>query len=304
MIQTVNKYDYQAFGLKIISDIKFPELPSIHNMLENPDIVIEINDLSEQWSEVDAQQNTFFTKENLVLFRIAETAVFSVQDGNKIIVSPFKGSEENKIRLYILGTCMGALLLQRKILPLHGSAIAINGKAYALVGERGAGKSTLASALKNKGFKLLSDDVIPVSLDHENVPFVTPSYPQQKLWQESLLAFGIDVDKFNPLFERETKYAVPLGDHFQTHSLELAGVIELIKSDNENVSIQQVLGLEKFEVLYTHTFRRFLISRLGLREWHFNYTARFVNKVDIHQLRRPASIFTAHELADLIINTI
>ncbi len=190
MIQTVNKYAYQAFGLKILSDIKFPELTSIEHMMENSDIVIEINDLSEQWSVLDVQQNTFFTKENLVLFRIDGTAIFSVQDGNKIIVSPFKGSEESKIRLYILGTCMGALLLQRKILPLHGSAIAINGKAYAIVGERGAGKSTLASALINKGFKLLSDDVISVSLDHENVPFVTPSYPQQKLWQESLEAFG------------------------------------------------------------------------------------------------------------------
>ena len=38
---------------------------------------------------------------------------------------------------------MGALLMQRKILPLHGSAIAIDGKAYAFVGDSGAGKSTL-----------------------------------------------------------------------------------------------------------------------------------------------------------------
>ena len=50
-----------------------------------------------------------------------------------------------------LGTCMGALLMQRKIFPFHGSAIAINGKAYAIVGDSGAGKSTLASAFLKKG---------------------------------------------------------------------------------------------------------------------------------------------------------
>ena len=75
-----------------------------------------------------------------------------------------KEADEDKIRLYILGTCMGALLMQRKILPLHGSAIAIDGKAYAFVGDSGAGKSTLASAFLSKGYKLLSDDVIAVSL--------------------------------------------------------------------------------------------------------------------------------------------
>ena len=41
--------------------------------------------------------------------------------------------DEDIIRLYILGTCMGAILMQRKILPLHGSAIAINGKAMRLL---------------------------------------------------------------------------------------------------------------------------------------------------------------------------
>ena len=57
---------------------------------------------------------------------------------------------------------MGAILMQRKILPLHGSAIAIDGKAYAIVGDSGAGKSTLASAFLKRGYQLLSDDVITV----------------------------------------------------------------------------------------------------------------------------------------------
>ena len=54
--------------------------------------------------------------------------------------------------------------MQRKVLPLHGSAIAINGKAYAIIGDSGAGKSTLALAFLNRGYRLLTDDVIAVSL--------------------------------------------------------------------------------------------------------------------------------------------
>ena len=77
---------------------------------------------------------------------------------------------------------MGAILMQRKVFPLHGSAIAINGKAYAFVGDSGAGKSTLASAFLNKGYQLLSDDVIAVSLSQdENIhlllhPILSKSY--------------------------------------------------------------------------------------------------------------------------------
>ena len=42
---------------------------------------------------------------------------------------------------------------EKDILPLHGSAVAINGKAYAFMGNSGAGKSTLASALINQGYE-------------------------------------------------------------------------------------------------------------------------------------------------------
>ena len=76
---------------------------------------------------------------------------------------------------------MGAILMQRKILPLHGSAIAIDGKAYAIVGDSGAGKSTLASAFLNKGYQLLSDDVIAVSLSKKifhmlHLPILNKNY--------------------------------------------------------------------------------------------------------------------------------
>ena len=80
------------------------------------------------------------------MIRIPDTAIFSIQEGKQIIVSPMGNTCEDKIRLYILGICMGALLMQRGILPLHGSAINIDGKVYAILGNSGAGKSTLAAA--------------------------------------------------------------------------------------------------------------------------------------------------------------
>lgn len=304
MIGTVKKVVYKAFGLNILSEIPLPELPQA-NVQENlADIIIEIADLSKLWFQLANEKARLVVREGLFMFEIPNTALFCVQEGNRITVSPIEGCEESKIRLYLLGTCMGALLMQRKILPLHGSAVAIDGKAYAFVGDSGAGKSTLASAFLNRGYQLLTDDVIAVSLSRDNIPFVTPSYPQQKLWQESLKEFGMEASQYRPIYERETKYTVPVTSEFSTEPLPLAGVFELVKTESEDIELHRIQGLERLHTLFCHTYRNFLISRFGLREWHFSTSASFINQIDVFQLRRPTSSFTAHQLVSLILNTL
>jgi hypothetical protein len=305
MITTLNSLIYKGFGLNVLSEMPLPELTRITEKIEKIDIVIEIRDLSKQWSEIDSiAQKRFVVKENKVMFEVPNTAIFSIQEGKKITVSPMIGAEEDKIRLYILGTCMGAILIQRKTLPLHGSAVAINGKAYAFVGDSGAGKSTLAAALINDGYQLLSDDVIPIFLSKDNMPYVVPSYPHQKLWLESLNEFGISSKGYSPLFDRETKFSIPVHSDFLCASLPLAGVYELVKSESNCVEISEIEGLKRFQTMYMHTYRNFLIPRLGMREWHFKESAKILNQIMTYKLQRPISGFTANRLVSLILSTI
>lgn len=305
MIATVKENVYKVFGLNVLSEILLPELPQISKQADKADIEIKINDLSELWFEIAGQPNQFLVKENLVMFQLPNLATFAIQNGNKISVAPMNGADENEIRLYILGSCMGALLMQRKIFPLHGSAIAINGKAYAFIGDSGAGKSTLAAAFLSRGYKLISDDVIAVSLSKKDqVPLVSPAYPQQKLWQESLNAFGMEASQYLPLFERETKYAVPVNSQFSNETLPLAGVFELVKTENEGIEIHPIQKLERLHTLFCHTYRNFLIPRLGLMDWHFSISTTIVKQIDVFRLHRPTSGFTAHQLVSLILATL
>jgi hypothetical protein len=304
MLSTVNKVVHKAFGFNVMSEVPLPELPNVSEKVNQVDIVIELKDLTDLWNEISEPNRYFSVKENSVIFQVPNTATYYIENGNKILVSPMDGSQEDHIRLYVLGTCMGAILLQRKILPLHGSAIAINGKAYAIVGDSGAGKSTLASAFLNKGYQLLSDDVIPVSLSSDNIPIVTPAYPQQKLWQESLQAFGMEANEYRPIFDRETKFAIPVTSQFSSESLPLAGVFELVKSDNSEIKLNPILNLTRLHTLFYHTYRNFLIARLGLMEWHFQMTASIANQIQVYQIQRPIDRFTANDLASLILDTI
>jgi hypothetical protein len=146
MVTVEKKTIYKSFGLNITSEIPLPEIPPTHLDDVGIDIVIEKANLTTLWAEHSIDDHDFVIKKDWIMFHLPETAIFLIQNGNRILFSPSIGADEDEIRLYILGTCMGAILMQRKILPLHGSAIAINGKAYAFVGDSGAGKSTLASA--------------------------------------------------------------------------------------------------------------------------------------------------------------
>ena len=106
----------------------------------------------------------------------------------------------------------------------------------------------------------------------------------------------MEANEYRPIFERETKFAVPVTSQFSSTSLPLAGVFELIKTDNDEIKIEPISNLERLHTLFYHTYRNFLIARLGLMEWHFHMTANIANKIEVYQLQRPINRFTANDL--------
>ena len=303
MIQVLKQMKYQAFGFTIASEMKLPELIQIEESSSPVEIVIQYEDLLNEWKNAEEKENGYFVRDDRVLFEIDEVAVFAVESGRKISISPHLESDDDEIRLYVLGTCMGIILMQHHLLPLHGSAIVLDGEAYAIVGESGAGKSTLASAFMNQGYKLLSDDVIPICFNG-NRPMVIPSYPSQKLWQESLDHFGMKSSNYQPLYGRETKFSVPVIEGFLPQSIPLAGVIELLPVEEDTISISPVNGLERLHTLFRHTYRNLFLKALALMDWHFQSSVQLSKQLTIHQLKRPMSSFTAYDLVGVITDTI
>ena len=62
----------------------------------------------------------------------------------------------------VVGIVLGYLLHLRGVLCLHGSALAQAGTCIAVLGDSGAGKSTVAAALVKQGHRLLSDDLLAI----------------------------------------------------------------------------------------------------------------------------------------------
>ncbi|MHA6481850.1 aldolase [Paenibacillus sp. strain BS8-2] len=307
-----NVFAYQAFGFNIISEIPFPGARPAEAAIGVADVRVEWGQLGAMWEEKSAPGDAFVILDNKVLFRIKHTAVYMVEAGDRVVVSPEEGAQLERIRLFLDGYCMAILLLQRNILPLHGSAVAKDGFAYALIGSSGAGKSTLAKAMLDGGYSFVSDDIIPVILpSNEKEPvFVWPALPEQKLWQESLSGLGVSSEGLRTVYEREarpseeaegirTKYAVPV-TRFTHAPMPLAGIIELVKQE-ERATLITLEGTDRLRALALHTFHRSLIEPLGLLGWHFQSMTSLANRTDMLQLGRPRDQYSVPELMELVL---
>ncbi|MGG4218432.1 serine kinase [Paenibacillus jamilae] len=325
---------YTAFGLRIASELTLPELIPAEAGVEE-DVVIRQADLS-AWRD-QLEQTNFVMQDERFMFQIPGTAIYAIRGGKEIEVSMLPGADPETVRLYVLGTCMGALLLQKRLLPIHGSAIVIEGRAYAFVGESGTGKSTLAAAFRQAGYQMVSDDVIAINVI-ASAAIVYPAYPQQKLGLESLLQLEamrenqhvrqrkhvLSLTNGNPVMPQYrdlrklagelNKYAVPAVNEFYNVPLPLGGVFELVSNsanhelmrEGEPVAVTEQ-PLNKLECLHTllqHTYRRVIIPRMGLGEWYFDTAARMARKVEGWRLLRDSSFFTASEVVQRVLELI
>ncbi|MGM8211564.1 aldolase [Virgibacillus sp. W0430] len=293
-------YIYSAFGLTISSEFCMPELECAKHQ-ESIDLLIQKTDLRPVWEQIKQDTKRFVVHNNVCYFEVPNLAIYAIKDGTQIYVSPMDGVEENRLRIYLLSSCMAAVLIQRQILPLHGSAIEIDGKAYGIVGSSGAGKSTIGSAFLRKGYPLISDDLIAITFNKQHIPYVTPAFPQQKLWHDSLHYAGMDAVQYNPLVNGGSKYAIPINEQFVKCPLPLHGIIELIKTKEQAITWKPVNSFDRVRLLYKHTFRKSILFQYDLIQWHFELMTRLGENVPMFQLKRPMDRFTATELASTVL---
>jgi hypothetical protein len=102
----------------------------------------------------------------------------------RIIIESIAGGDPERLRMFLVGTALSVLCLQRGLLPLHAGAIEAGRRAIAFAGGSGAGKSTLCAHFENGGYNILSDDVcmIDVRRDHS---VVWPGLPRMRLRRDA-----------------------------------------------------------------------------------------------------------------------
>ncbi len=168
----------RAYQLTFASDLELPGLPAAADSAP-VDVAIRLaGEEAGAWAAGGTRWEARPGEARLVLEGVA---AYRVQDGRSITVAPVPGADPADVRLFLLGSALGALLYQRGLLPLHGSAVATPWGAMVFAGPSGAGKSTLAAHLRKAGFPLLSDDVCALSRRPDGRLQVLPAFPRLRL---------------------------------------------------------------------------------------------------------------------------
>jgi len=185
-------------------------------------------------------------------FRLAipEVAEYRVEAGERITVEPAEAADEGKVRLFLLGSTMGALLYQRGLFPLHGSAVETPWGAMIFVGAQGAGKSTLAAEFHRLGYRLLSDDVCAVQQIAEGLQ-ILPALAQFRLCPDAYERIGTPSDShFNV-----DKFVVPMGEGYRTEPLPLCAIHILSDQEEEQPAFSVLRGFDRIQRLMENLYR-------------------------------------------------
>ena len=166
------------------------------------DVVIRAGDVPESLDDAEFAGVSYQVSGEEFLLKVPNGVRFIVRGGEEIIYQRKPDVTDREVALFLLGSAWGALCFQRDLLPLHASAVLIDGRVYAFTGQSGAGKSTLAAALSDRGYDFFADDT--VIIDTSAVDGEVLCYAGQKdlkLWNDALEL--TNAEKTVPVRERK-----------------------------------------------------------------------------------------------------
>lgn len=292
-------YAYQSYGLTISSEIDIPELaPSAHDeAFPQVDVRIHLGRVDETEFLQGTQISPYLWVDRQQLsLHVPDIARFLVRRGTEIIVEPCAGIDEDSVRTFLLGSVMGALLLQRGLLVLHGSAIRVGDQCLICCGPSGAGKSTLAAGFAKRGYELLADDVVPVSNG-----YALPGPPRLKLWQDVTDHLGIDTSTLPRVRPGHAKFSYPLDGQIADRSCQVRWIYLLETHNRPDICLSPITGMDRLQPLFGNIYRRSYASGIDSQAAHLELCARLSSHARLCRLQRPDRGFELEALIDRIL---
>lgn len=167
---------YRAYGLGIRSALQLPEL-SLLDDAAAIDLDVAFGEVDGPLPEPGVARIVRIDRDHAYL-AWSGIGRFLVTRQGQVTIDALT-DQSLLLRFALLGPVMAAYLQLNGIPLLHGSAVAIDGRAILCIGRKTAGKSTMAAALVAAGCTLLNDDVLPLRLGE--VMTLTPGFPALKL---------------------------------------------------------------------------------------------------------------------------
>lgn len=292
-------YRYSCYGLTVASDLALPELlPARAEEAGPADVRVVLGGIPAGGLPGAEQLGPFlWAGEAGLSLEVPGVARYLVRGGDSVLVDPEPGVDEDSVRVFLLGSALGALLFQRGFLVLHGNAVAVGDGCVVFVGPSGAGKSTLAAAFLRRGHRILADDVVPVDAGCR----VLPGFPRLKLWEDAAEKLDIETEGLRRIRPHLHKYDYPIHDRYAGDPLPARWVYVLAAHHRDETTFEAVAGFERFRPLRQNTYRVRYMDGMSLRKQHMSLCGALAGRVHLARVTRPEHGFDVDRLVDLIL---
>ena len=266
--------------------------------------------------EIEDKENAPYCKWNgdYMWFRNS-FAYFVVYRSGKMVIQNNSDSEILFLLQFVLGYGISVFAHLKEMVALHCGAVSINGKAVAITGASGAGKSTVTTELLADGAKMLSDDVIAVGYlqEEEGQAYAFPAFPQQKLCRDAALQRGYSLEDLIYIDPEKDKFAVDRREIFESNPQRFHSLFMLQWYDNENesykalnnqVQCKKIEGFQKVSVIVNSLFLGMMLDAIGLPAEQFQLCVDLASDVNIYLIQRPKGVDTMEQVKQIIYQMI
>jgi hypothetical protein len=312
---------YAAYGLTFTSSVAIPALVALQQAVYRTDAHVDVG-LPPPWvsnaqtlppRRIPTVRDLATKKESV--FSLTEYGdglffLLAYGDGTRFMVDgagtriwgePGSGLTNDDVFVYLLGPILGFVLRRRGHVPLHASALDIQGRAVALVGPPGSGKSTTAAALALRGWPVLCEDVCALQRA-ESKWNVLPGYSRICLWPDSVEFLFPSLESLPLIIPQGwSKRYLPLDGsraRFAERPSDLSTIFMLDPRSAEPSTprIERLSPASGLVYLVQHTYMNWLIDR-SQRALEFETLAHLASQVRIFRIT-PSS--RPDRLADLL----
>lgn len=206
-------------------------------------------------------------------------------DGRSVACRKLERASVESFQTYLLGQVLSFALVKQGHEPLHATAVVVNGRAVALLGDCGHGKSTLAASFVEAGHQVLTDDLLSIR-EIGKTCHGFPGPPRLKLFPEVARRFLPRQADGVPMNPDGAKLIVPLEPHqVSARPLPLHALYILDRSES-GISLTDLAGTQSLLELIRGTFNRRLTNPGRLRQ-QFIHAQWLVSRVPTRRLAYP-----------------